>query len=251
MAIIQESGHVVNSTNIANRVSVISRHQTEYQPANDSLLLSELTPLSEKVKKAVQKVIETHQAYTRVTANRRKDYDQLDTLASKAFQILKSSDASAEEVKMGKDLFDKYKSVRVKDIPDAEELKAKAAVNGETPPIVKNISVSQQGYTNRVNNFLSFVNFLKSVNAYQPNEAALKTAAMESVANNIIALNEQRNAAADAWSSAIKERNKIMYGSGSGAYEIMTRVMAYVAGSAGKDSAFYTELQKYPVRNLK
>lgn len=249
MANEKESGFVINSTNIASRISIISRHQSEYNPSSSLLQLSELTPLSEKLQKAIQKVNETHQAYTRSIANRRKEYKQLDALAFRSMQLLKSSDATPEEIKMGKNLFAKYKSIRVKEIPDAGEIKAKASENGDTPD-VKYRSVSHLGYTNRLSNFMNIVNFLKSVPAYHPNEEELKTAAMEKVAANIETLNQQRDVAAGSWTTAITERNTIMYKPG-GAHDIMMKVMAYVAGSAGKDSAFYQELKKYPVRKKK
>lgn len=251
MANVAESGHVVNSNNINGRINVIDRHKTEYKPTNPAIVPEALPPLGESVKRAVESVLSAHLAFKKATANRRAEYEELDSRATRSINILKSSEATPAEIKLGTDLLKKYKSVRVGDVPDETELKVKSAANGEVPPIVKRISVSQQGYTNRLGHFTEITFFLKTVTAYKPNEEDLKVESMEDFADSIQVLNNKRNEAADVWSTAIIERNKIMYAKETGAYVLMTKIMDYVAGSSGKKSAFYLELQKYPVRNIK
>lgn len=246
-----ESGHVVNANNFVEKVNVIGRNLAEYKPSNESITFEVLSPLKDSVSKSIDNVSTARNTFITVAAARKECYEQMDLLAKRAINIFAGSSATASEIKQGKALLAKYNSERVKDIPDEDELKAKAVVNGEDPKPVKKVSVSQQGYANKLGHFRNIVLFLKSIAAYTPNEEELKVEALEAFATKADTLNKQRNKAAGDWALAIETRNKLMYAEETGAYALSTKIMTYVAGSQLKNSAFYKELQKYPVRSIK
>ncbi|HEY4787403.1 MAG TPA: hypothetical protein VIH57_15195, partial [Bacteroidales bacterium] len=188
-----ESGHIVNANNIIETVNAVGRHKAEYNPSNPAIKLEVLLPLGKAVKDAVDKVTQTKIAYTKATANRKNSYDQMATLAKQAIHILCSSEATPDEIKQGKKLLAVFNSVRVKELPDEEELKAKAAANGEEAKIPKSVSVSRQGFINKLAHFRDIVAFLKTVTAYKPNETDLTVEALETFATSTDTLNSEKS----------------------------------------------------------
>ncbi|HEY4788067.1 MAG TPA: hypothetical protein VIH57_18560, partial [Bacteroidales bacterium] len=156
-----------------------------------------------------------------------------------------------DEVKQGKALLAVFNSERVKDLPDEEELKAKAAANGEEVKIPKSVSVSRQGFVNKLAHFRNIVTFLKTVAVYKPNETDLTTEALDTFATSTDTLNSEKSRTTDVWSGAIADRNKIMYQEPDGAYYVALAIKEYVAGTKFKNGAFYKELLKFPIRSYK
>jgi hypothetical protein len=247
----KESGHAVNANNVIEKINVINRHQTEYNPSNPAIKLPSLLLTSKDVKAAVDKVASAKTAFTNATTSRKQSYVKMSKMVQQVIHLLKSSEATPEQILQGNALYSKFKSERIKDLPDEEELKATAAAKGETAELPKNISVSQQGFINRLAHFRDIILFLKTVTGYNPNEAELKIEALEAFADSVEALNGEKSKAVDEWSKAIKGRNNVMYKEPDGAYHLAVKIMNYVAGSQLKDSGFYKELMKYPVRSFK
>ncbi len=251
MAKNNETGHAVNASNFIEKINVIARNESNYQPTNEAILLTALLPLRDRVKASVEQVTAAKTAFMQAAAKRKGGYENLVALATRGINLLSASGADDIEVKQGKALLAKLKSIRVSDTPDEEQLKAKAEVNGETPKVPKTISVSQQGFINLLAHFNDIVLFLRTVKAYKPNEADLTPDALAAYAQSLDTLNAERNKASAEWAKAIKARNNLMYAEPSGAYHLANSIMAYVAGANKKDSLFYKELLKYPVRSYK
>lgn len=244
-----ESGNVVNANNFVEKLNVIDRRQAEYKPTNPAIKPEALTPVGQAVKECIETVSLTKTVFTKATANRKKGYEAMEDKATRAIHLLSSSEATNDKIKQGKALLSKFKSERVGELPDEAVLKAEAAAKGEEAVIPKIVSVSQQGYINRLAHFRDIIIFLKTVPAYKPNEADLTTEALETFAASVEEMNGEKNRTTGVWLNAIAERNKVMYSEPDGAYYLSVKMMEYVAGAYGKKSDFYKELLKYPVRN--
>lgn len=250
MAKNNETGHAVNANNFIEKINVVARHESTYQPSNAEILLPGLLPMRDAVKGAIERVSVAKTAFTLAAGRRKEGYNNLISLATRSINILASSGATAVEIKQGKTLLSKLKSIRISEEPDAQ-LKANAEGNGEAPRAPKIISVSQQGFVNLLAHFTDIVLFLRSITVYKPKETDLTPDAMEAFAKNLGTLNTERNEAAGEWAKAIEARNTLMYAEPTGAYHLAVKIMAYVAGAHKKDSIFYKELLKYPVRAYK
>lgn len=249
MANSNESSHAINANNFYQTLNVLDRHKEVYKPTNSAIQLKSLLPVKEMVEQCIEKVSVAQIAFKESVETRRLNYAEMDSRASRAINLLKSTDATAEQIKQGKALYDKYKSERVSPKLTGEQMMAKASKDGAEPKQKKTVSVSQQGYVNKLSHFRQLCQFLKTVPAYKPLEADLTVESLTSFANMVDKLNNERNKLSEALALAIDARNKVMYSEDSSAYALASKVKAYVAGSASKDSAIYKELMKYPVKS--
>jgi hypothetical protein len=247
----KETGNAINANNFIEKIAIIERRKTEYNPTNAAIKLAVLTPAGKAVKDSVNAVSDTLNACTAAVNKRHGAYTLMESYATRAIHLLNSSDVSKDEIKQGKALLGKFKSQRVSEVPDEAVLKAKAAAKGEEAVIPKVISTSQLGFTKKLRHFRDIILFLKTVAAYKPNETDLTVEALDTFANSVDDLNAARSSTASAWLSAISERNKKLYQEPDGAYFLSNKFMEYVAGAYGKKSDFYKELQRFPIRNHK
>lgn len=247
MATVFETGRAVNASNFVEKVNIIERRKSEYKPTNPAILLEALLPKKKIVQDVLEDVSAATEAKISAVNKRLAVYEEMEKRASSSVNILGSSDASTFEINRGKTLLKKFKSIRLTDIPNEEEIKVKAALKGTTPIIPKKISISQQGFINRLSHFRDLINYLGTVTAYQPEEADLTIIALKELATKAEGLNENRNKQGDLLADAVENRETVMNSEPNGAYYLSKKIMLYVLGSHGRGSAFYKELVKYPV----
>ena len=245
-----ETGHPVNANNFIGKVNRVKQEGESYKPSNAEILITALEPICALITTAMKTVSETKAALVNATAKRKIAYVQMDAYATNAVDMLKSSGATREEEDHASSLLAKYKGERIGDVPNEEEIKAKAVAEGKEAVIPKTISVSQQGFINKLSKFTDIVVYLKTVTAYKPNEEELKTETLELFIEQVGKLNEAKDNASKAYTDALVERNKLMYAEPSGAYFLSKKIMKYVSSTKGKKSQLYKDLQKLPVKRF-
>jgi hypothetical protein len=246
-----ETGHLVNTSNMISKIDVAERHTTEYKPSNVDIALTALTPLKETLTALMADVSLAERAFSTAVSERRALYEQMDDKATRSIALLKSSNAVADKVDIGVSLLKKYRSVRISKRDDETTAKAAPTAADDQNGKPKTISNSQQGFVNKLGHFKEIIQFLGTEAAYKPNEVDLKIEALEAFRVTVEAKNSARNKTADELSQARDARDKAMYAEPNGAYYLAKKMMDYVAGSSSKSSVFYKELLKYPVRNKK
>jgi len=246
-----EKSHANNASNFVGKVNRIKQEGEAYKPSNPQILITALDPVAKAVNAALLGVSVGNANVTNAILKRKQLYLQLDDYATRAVNMLKSSGAHPDEEAHASYLLSKYRGERIGDVPDEEAIRAKAATAGVTPVIPKVISVSQQGFVNKLSRFTDIVVYLKTIPEYKPNEEELTIAAMEGFITKIGKANDDKDDAAKTCTDAIVLRNTLMTKEPTGAYYLSDKVMKYVAGAHGKKSKFYLDLQKLPVIKMK
>jgi hypothetical protein len=245
-----EKTHANNANNFVEKVNRLKQEGEEYNPSNPQIKMLKLEPMKKAVSDCILGVSQGKADVANAVMARKALYVTMDDLATRSVNMLKSSGASADEKAHASFLLSKYKGERIGDVPDEEELRAKAAANGEEPVIPKTISVSQQGFVNKKKKFTDIVVYLKTIAVYKPNEEALTTEGLDAFILSVGAANDARTAAGDKCTQAIATRNKLMYKEPDGAYFLSDMMMDYVAATSGKKSQLYIDLQKFPVTKM-
>lgn len=248
MATNRETGKNVNASNFIEKVNVLSRHNGEYKPSNPLIQISALTPIQQKIKNALDEEKRIQPLLTAAISNRAAIYDRMEKTAASAINLLAGTNAKPAQIEAGKKLFKKFKSIRISDLPNEEDIKAKAAAKGEEAVIPKTRSNSQQGYVNKLANYNTMVSFLGSEKEYQPNEEELTVETMRQIATEADQANLERNRLSGEMAKAVEVRVKLMNDEPNGAFHLSKKIHSYVLGSSNRKSAFYRELLKYPVR---
>jgi hypothetical protein len=243
-----ETGKNINASNFIEKVNVADRRKDEYKPSNPAIQLSALTPIQKLISAALDEEKRIQPLLTKAVNNRNAVYELMEKTVTRAINVFAGTSAASAQIEAGKKLLKKFKSIRISEKPDVEEIKAQAAAKGVEAVIPSTRSNSQQGYVNRLANFNTIISFLSAQEEYVPNESDLSVAAMQKIAADANAANLERNSKSGEMSTAMETRTKLMNGEPDGAYYLSQKINSYVLGASGRNSAFYKELMKYPVR---
>lgn len=129
----------------------------------------------------------------------------------------------------------------------SEEDKQKLATEGKE---VNQISASQMGYDNRLENFYKLIMLLTSIPQYNPNEEDLKISTLTAIYEDLKAKN---SAVVDAYtplSNARIARNKVMYTPLTGLVDIASDAKTYIKSVFGASSPQYKQVTKLEFKSL-
>jgi hypothetical protein len=230
-----ETGHAVNMASYSSLVLMAVGWGTVYNPSRTSIKLPALQAAEAAAKAAHNAVSLALANFKNATAAREVAFKSLATLASRAVSALMATDTASAFDENAQALLRKIRGTRsTPKISDDD--KEKLLAQGKS---VNEISSSQMGFDNRIDNFDKLVKLLTSIALYVPNENDLKVAALNAVLADLRAKNSAVMSAQIALANARNLRNDLFYKDLTGICDLAVDVKTYIKSVYGASSAQY------------
>ena len=171
MATKSETGLAVNMVNFDELNLKVSGFGARYNPSNTTITASALTALSGDVKGAVETTARAFALRTSAADAREEAFGQLGPRVTQVINAFGVCGVSPQLLDSANTFVRKIRGQRVTPLLTEEEKAAQAAEGKET----KQISASQLGYDNRIENFGKLIDLIETVPQYAPNEDELTT----------------------------------------------------------------------------
>ena len=212
-----------------------------YNPANVLLKIPALEAKSTAAHNAMSKMNTIEMVYRVDVERRTVIYQPVNWIVTRIFNFIKSSGASQVIIDQVATNIGKLKGKRAgkKLLPPAE---------GELKEVPQQISVSQMGFDDRLNNFDKLIRQLELIPEYQPNENDLNTKALRDLWNKMDHANKAVLNSETDLSNARIARNIEFYTKGTGLTEIGRADKLYIKAAFGSKSPQYLQVAKLRFR---
>jgi hypothetical protein len=174
-----------NVTNFETLISVVTTYGVTYNPSKDTLKLPALQTLLTAATDSSITLKNAIAAYSTAIDERELAFKPTGPLFTRVNNALKASNSTVLADETAKTIFRKLQGKRAS-AKFTEEQKAALLAEGKE---VNQISSSQMGYDDRVENFESLISFLQTVPEYNPNEEELKITSLKVVLADLKAKN--------------------------------------------------------------
>jgi hypothetical protein len=213
---------------------------SDYNPANTVLKLTALETQYTAADAAVDGVASAHAPNKLAITDREVAFDELRPLVVRSRNFLKASGASKAVAADAEQFVRKLSG-------GAKKPKPKPAALGDapTPPAQSPVthSSSQMSYDNQVGHLHSYIEIVKNVSQYKPNEADLKVAALTAYAADLMAKSNTVSTTSAALSQARGTRDRLLYLDDSSVVNTAKLVKNYVQAAMGSDSQLYKKIK--------
>ncbi len=247
MASTSETGHAKNVSNFDELISFVTGYGTAYNPSKAAIKLVAMQTLATNAKNVVSVVNSSLPAYKNAVNAREEAFEPLSKLITRVLNALKATDASEQVINDAKTLARKIQGTRAVAKKTEEELQTLAAEGKET----KNVSSSQMGYDNRLDNFDKFIKFLSSITVYKPNEADLKTTALTTLYTDLKTKNLAVITTTTPLSNARIIRDDVLYKENTGLVDVALDAKMYIKSVFGTSSPQYKQISGLSFRRTK
>jgi hypothetical protein len=207
-----------------------------YNPANDKLKIPALEAQYTAADAIVSGVASARAPHKLAITDRESAFAGLRPLAVRSRNFLKASGAPQGVIDDAETYIRKLgggrKSPKIKDDPatPADESKGSS-------------SASQMSYDNQTGNFQSYIEIVKNVPEYSPNEADLKLTALTAFADSLTAKNNAVSTTAAALDQARGQRDQLLYLTDDSIVNIARLVKAYVQAALGSQSQLFKKIK--------
>lgn len=239
-----EVGYAKNVANFADLITYCTAYGTTYNPSKTALQITSLETLLTTAQTELANVATAKNAFDTVTGNRQLAFEPLKSLATKIFNYLSVTDASAQTIEDAKTINNKLQGRRAKTITEPippEE-------NGESQ---NTVSVSRQSYDMLTENFSAYIDLVSSVPSYTPNETELTPVSLTTYLGELQTANTDVINAEVAYSNARISRNNVLYEDNTGLVNIALDVKKYVKAIFGATSPQYKQISGIKFTNRK
>ena len=246
MASTSETGCIQNVANFETLISYITAFGADYNPSKTSLTISELQKILSEAKLTLNAVNVAFSAHSNAIAAREAAFEPLSKLVTRANNALKATDTTTQVDDSAKTIVRKIQGTRASAKLTDEEKKALEAEGKE----VNQISASQMGYDNRLENFYKLIMLLKSIPQYNPNEVELKVATLTALYEDLKLKNTAVVDATTPLSNARIARNDAMYKPLTGLVDCAYDAKMYIKSVFGPSSPQYKQVSKLEFKSL-
>jgi len=240
MASTSETGYANNVANLETLISFATAFGATYNPSKDTLKLSALKTLFSDAKASLNTVNVAFSARSNAVAAREFAFESFPKLVTRANNALKATDTTTQVDDSAKTIVRKLQGTRASAKYTEEEKKALEAEGKE----VNQISNSQMGYDDQVENFDKFVSLLSSISQYAPNEEELKIRSLSVLRDSLRAKNTDVITAEVQLSNARIARNDIQDRPLTGLVDIALDAKTYIKSVFGATSPQYKQVSK-------
>jgi len=241
---------ISNAKNVANfnvLLAFILSYLDVFKPSRSAIEYASLLVVADNAKKSMESVNNASSADNGAKAARKVAFAPLNKLITRVINSVHSTDTPKEVDNQVRALVRKLRGTRGTPKKSEEEKKALAAEG----KIVNEISESQMGFNDRLENFDKLIKLLAGISLYAPNETELKLTELTAVYNNLNALN---NAAVSAELSLGKARNlrqEVLYEDRTGLVDLGLDTKSYIRSLFGATSKEYRQISKLRFINIK
>jgi hypothetical protein len=230
-----ETGHARNVANFEKLIVGITAQGAVYNPANVQLKPETLNSRLATATAAHEAVNSALTAYKNAVGVRNASFEALGKLVTRINSALKASGAGGAVNQSALTFIRKLQGRRAS-ARKSEEEKQAALAKGKT---VVEISASQQGFDNRLDNLDKLIRLLASVAVYAPNETDLKVESLKQLLGKLKAENSAAATAEALLTNARIARNEALYHPSTGLLEVAAGVKLYVKSVFGPTSPEY------------
>lgn len=185
-------------------------------------------------------------AYTNAVSARESAFAPLGKTITRVNNAIKATDTTENVDESVKTLVRKLQDTRAT-AKISEEDKQNLAAEGKE---VNQISASQMGYDNRLENLYKLIMLLTSIPQYNPNEEELKISTLTALYEDLKAKNMAVINTTTPLSNARIARNEIMYEPLSGLVDISFDSKVYIKSVFGPSSPQYKQVSKLEFKSL-
>jgi len=239
MALQNETGHAKNVANLLKLNQTIATFGVTYNPGNATITAAALATLYTTANTNLLTVNTTFNSWKNATNSREMAFAPLDQLSTKLLGALQSTAAPKQTVD---DMVYLVRKMR----GDGKLTKADAGKNNNQTQAIPNPqpvpeednskSTSQRSYDNRLQHLAKIILLLQSTPGYAPNEAVLQIFNLQTLLNNLTALNNAANTSYANLNAARIARNLTFYAAETGMLDRARKVKAYVKSLYGANS---------------
>lgn len=233
-----ETGHAKTVANFEKLITNVTSFGRSYNPSRENLKLEALNTQHAAAKAVIEGVNATEPVFKNAKSARDIAFAPFNKLLTRISNALKASATAVEVDESASYLFRKLKGQRATPKKTDDEKKAAEAEGKKTVEI----SSSQMGFDNRLDNFDKLVKLLASVPEYIPNETELKVDSLTTLYNDLFAKNKAVTTALASLNSARIHRDQVLYTPLTGVVDISVDVKNYIKSVFGATSPQYKEI---------
>lgn len=254
MSNFSEVGHAKNVANFEDLISYCTGYGVTYNPILNAIKIANMNTLKTSANTAIANVSFAFTAFKNATNSREIIFTPVKKLATRIINALKASGVSEQTMKDALTINHKLQGKRAKPIKVPPPNNNNKAIDPNNPPPVVlpiNISVSQQSYDSQVEYFGKLIDLLTSIVAYNPNEADLKLAALNTLWASMKTSNTAVITATTNYSNSRITRTKILYTTVTGLVDVAAECKSYVKSVFGGTSLEYKQVSKIQFKKQK
>lgn len=240
MASISDNSHAKNVTNFESLISAVITIGAAYNPSKDSIKLPALQALLSAANESLTALKSAESENSTAIDVRELAFKPIGKLFTKISNALKASDSSVQADETAKTIFRKLQGKRASIKLTEEEKKTLEAEGKE----VNQISASQMGYDERVDNFEKLITLLQTIPEYNPNEDELKIETLQVLLNDLKTKNSEVIKTYLVLETARGLRNDVLYKPFSGVIDISSDIKSYIKSVFGATSTQYKLVSK-------
>ena len=240
MASISDTSHAKNVTNLDSLISAVITIGATYNPSKNSIKLPALQTLLTNANESLIALKTAESANSTAIDVRELAFKPIGSLFTKVSNALKASSSSVQADETAKTILRKLQGKRASAKLTDEEKSALEAEGKE----VNQISTSQMGYDDRVENFESLISFLQTVPEYNPNEEELKISTLQALSADLRAKNVSVMQTDIAVETARGTRKSLQNTPLTGLVDVANDVKSYIKSVFGVKSTEYKLVSK-------
>ena len=229
-----------NVTNFETLISVVTSLGATYNPSKDILKLPALQTLLTAATDSSITLKNAIAANSTAIDDRELAFKPTGPLFTKVSNALKASNSTVQADETAKTIFRKLQGKRAS-AKFTEEQKAALLAEGKE---INQISTSQMGYDDRVENFESLISFLQTVPEYNPNEKELKISTLQALLADLRAKNISVMQTDIALETARGTRKSLQNTPFTGLVDVANDVKSYIKSVFGVKSTEYKLVSK-------
>lgn len=241
-----ETGHAKNVSNFDSLYSFVKGYGEAYNPTRDAIKTNAIEEILSKSKNSISNIDAFLPAYTNAVSAREFAFAPLGKLITRVNNAIKATDTTANVDESVKTLVRKLQGKRAT-AKISEEDKQKLAAEGKE---VNQISASQMGYDNRLENLYKLIMLLTSIPQYNPNEEDLKISTLTALYEDLKSKNAAVVDANTPLSNARIARNEVMYAPITGLVDVAFDTKVYIKSLFGASSPQYKQVSKLEFKSL-
>lgn len=235
-----ETGHHKNSDNYNRLIQFCLGYGALYNPSLPLILIPNMTAQHTAATDAIAAVLTRKTPFNNAVNDRMAAFQGFLPFVTKVINAFAASDVPAGTIADARTIVRKIRGVRSPRPKDDPETPQDESLDF--------ISASQISYDSRIQHFHDLVILITAQPNYNPNEAPLTPAALNTYLTGLRTVNTAVAAAIVPYSNAIISRNNILYHPATGVIEATKRCKAYIRSVASSQQ--YAQVSGIEFRTL-
>ena len=235
---ISEVGNAKNVLHFDDAIDILAEMGNLYNPANQTIALSNLKGLNEKLQKNHEEYKEVTSFFKKAVPKRAMLYEPMNKLGTRFLNAFKAFNFGKQ---IDNTMISYNKKLRGQRIV---KLKKKNIEEEET----QTISVAQTSYDSKAETFDEMIKYAEAIPEYKPNEEDLKTESLDAYYKQIMVANKETSQLSAKMITGRVKRDELLYDGEENVIELMRTVKKYLKSVKGGEE-YYKKIVKLKFRD--